>query len=156
MIVSFSQIFNLDTFELVRELATSGGSVYSVVVTNHHILCGTYEHCIHVRLQYFTHHQITTKKKALIDRVVLLFCAAGLGAEHVRTVQDVDGSLGNGVRTGCAQHAFRNEGLQRVVRSLAAGESRCSVCSVMSWLEFLNPSRSSRLLSFMILFTNSS
>ena len=62
------------------------------------------------------------KNKALIYRVMLLFCAAGLGAEHVRTVQDVDGSLGNGVRTGCAQHAFRNEGLQRVVRPLAEGK----------------------------------
>ena len=29
-------------------IQTSGGSVYSIAVTNHHIVCGTYENCIHV------------------------------------------------------------------------------------------------------------
>ncbi len=34
--------------ECVHDLETSGGSVYSIAITQHFILCGTYENCIHV------------------------------------------------------------------------------------------------------------
>ncbi|KAI0208594.1 E3 ubiquitin-protein ligase TRAF7 [Lamellibrachia satsuma] len=42
------KIWSLDTLECLRDLETSGGSVYSLAITSHHILCGTYENCIHV------------------------------------------------------------------------------------------------------------
>ena len=42
------QIWSLDKLEPLHELETSGGSVYSIAITPHHILCGTYENCIHV------------------------------------------------------------------------------------------------------------
>ena len=42
------QIWDLQSLECLRQLETSGGSVYSIAITNHHILCGTYENVIHV------------------------------------------------------------------------------------------------------------
>lgn len=42
------QIWDLETLDCVRNLETSGGSVYSIAITNHYILCGTYENLIHV------------------------------------------------------------------------------------------------------------
>lgn len=44
-----SQIWDIRSLECVHVLQTSGGSVYSIAVTNHHIVCGTYENLIHVR-----------------------------------------------------------------------------------------------------------
>lgn len=41
-------VWDARTFECMHVLETSGGSVYSIAVTNHHILCGTYENVIHV------------------------------------------------------------------------------------------------------------
>lgn len=43
-----SQIWDIRSLECVHVLQTSGGSVYSIAVTNHHIVCGTYENLIHV------------------------------------------------------------------------------------------------------------
>lgn len=43
------QIWDIRSLECVHVLQTSGGSVYSIAVTNHHIVCGTYENLIHVR-----------------------------------------------------------------------------------------------------------
>nr|CAB3267212.1 ZF(TRAF/RING)-5 zinc finger protein [Phallusia mammillata] len=42
------KIWDVLTLECKHVLQTSGGSVYSIAVTNHHIVCGTYENCIHV------------------------------------------------------------------------------------------------------------
>ncbi|CAK8697866.1 E3 ubiquitin-protein ligase TRAF7-like isoform X2 [Clavelina lepadiformis] len=42
------KIWDVLTLECMHVLQTSGGSVYSIAVTNHHIVCGTYENCIHV------------------------------------------------------------------------------------------------------------
>ncbi|RXN02116.1 E3 ubiquitin-protein ligase TRAF7 [Acipenser ruthenus] len=42
------KIWDIRTLECVHVLQTSGGSVYSIAVTNHHIVCGTYENLIHV------------------------------------------------------------------------------------------------------------
>uniref|UniRef100_K7FBP0 TNF receptor associated factor 7 n=1 Tax=Pelodiscus sinensis TaxID=13735 RepID=K7FBP0_PELSI len=42
------QIWDIRNLECVHVLQTSGGSVYSIAVTNHHIVCGTYENLIHV------------------------------------------------------------------------------------------------------------
>lgn len=44
-----AKIWDLDSLEVVHNLETSEGSVYSLAVTTHHILCGTYENVIHVR-----------------------------------------------------------------------------------------------------------
>jgi len=44
----FYQIWDLDTLDFIRQLETPGGSVYSIAISSHHILCGTYENCIHV------------------------------------------------------------------------------------------------------------
>ena len=44
------KVWDLSNLECIRELETSGGSVYSIVITSHHILCGTYENCIHVSI----------------------------------------------------------------------------------------------------------
>lgn len=44
------QIWDIRNLECVHVLQTSGGSVYSIAVTNHHIVCGTYENLIHVRM----------------------------------------------------------------------------------------------------------
>lgn len=43
------QIWDIRTLDCIHVLQTSGGSVYSIAVTNHHIVCGTYENLIHVR-----------------------------------------------------------------------------------------------------------
>ncbi|XP_074660670.1 E3 ubiquitin-protein ligase TRAF7-like [Tubulanus polymorphus] len=53
------KIWNLDSFECVKMLDTSGGSVYSLCITNHHILCGTYENLIHV-WEKDSYQQVTT------------------------------------------------------------------------------------------------
>ncbi|XP_078481474.1 zinc finger protein [Ciona intestinalis] len=42
------KIWDVRTLACVHVLQTSGGSVYSIAVTNHHIVCGTYENSIHV------------------------------------------------------------------------------------------------------------
>jgi len=47
-VVLLLQIWDVRTLECKHVLQTSGGSVYSIAVTNHHIVCGTYENCIHV------------------------------------------------------------------------------------------------------------
>lgn len=47
------QIWDIRNLECVHVLQTSGGSVYSIAVTNHHIVCGTYENLIHVRTAGF-------------------------------------------------------------------------------------------------------
>lgn len=44
----FSQIWTLEGLECVRVLECPGGSVYSLCVTNYHIMCGTYENKINV------------------------------------------------------------------------------------------------------------
>ena len=47
--VSFSlQIWSMDTLEVSHVLQCTGGSVYSLAVSNKHIICGTYENMIHV------------------------------------------------------------------------------------------------------------
>lgn len=46
--LSLPQIWDIRSLECVHVLQTSGGSVYSIAVTNHHIVCGTYENLIHV------------------------------------------------------------------------------------------------------------
>lgn len=51
-LLSLWQMWDLNSLECVRNLETSGGSVYSIAVTPHHILCGTYENCIHVSLDF--------------------------------------------------------------------------------------------------------
>lgn len=53
------KIWDLNTLECVKMLETPGGSVYSICVTNHHILCGTYENRIHV-WELETYEQVTT------------------------------------------------------------------------------------------------
>jgi len=42
------KVWDLETLDCVQQLETPGGSVYSIAITSHHILCGTYENCIHV------------------------------------------------------------------------------------------------------------
>ena len=42
------EVWDLETLDCVYQLETPGGSVYSIAITSHHILCGTYENCIHV------------------------------------------------------------------------------------------------------------
>ena len=51
----YVKVWDLDTLECVRQLETPGGSVYSIAITSHHILCGTYENCIHVSLLLITY-----------------------------------------------------------------------------------------------------
>lgn len=46
------QIWSLDKLEVVHVLKCEGGSVYSLAVTNQHVICGTYENLIHVRVNY--------------------------------------------------------------------------------------------------------
>lgn len=48
------QIWDIRSLECVHVLQTSGGSVYSIAVTNHHIVCGTYENLIHVRHSFIS------------------------------------------------------------------------------------------------------
>lgn len=52
--VSACQIWDIRSLECVHVLQTSGGSVYSIAVTNHHIVCGTYENLIHVRHSFIS------------------------------------------------------------------------------------------------------
>lgn len=44
------QIWSLDSYECLREMHCSGGSVYSMTLTNKYLVCGTYENCISVSL----------------------------------------------------------------------------------------------------------
>ena len=44
------QIWSLDKLEVVHVLKCQGGSVYSLAVTTQHVICGTYENLIHVRI----------------------------------------------------------------------------------------------------------
>ncbi|KAG7266414.1 hypothetical protein CRUP_001979, partial [Coryphaenoides rupestris] len=44
------KIWDIRSLECVHVLQTSGGSVYSIAVTNHHIVCGTYENLIHTKV----------------------------------------------------------------------------------------------------------
>ena len=46
----YIQIWSLENLEVVHVLKCVGASVYSIAVTNRHIICGTYENLIHVRL----------------------------------------------------------------------------------------------------------
>ena len=58
------QIWNLETLECGHVLqCQGGGSVYSLAVTNQHIICGTYENKINVSV-YLT---ITGGKGGLIQ-----------------------------------------------------------------------------------------
>jgi E3 ubiquitin-protein ligase TRAF7 len=50
--IAFVQMWDLNSLECVRNLETSGGSVYSITITPHYVLCGTYENCIHVSSFY--------------------------------------------------------------------------------------------------------
>ena len=44
------QVWNLDTLDCIHVLqCQKGGSIYSLAVTNQHIICGTYENQIYVR-----------------------------------------------------------------------------------------------------------
>lgn len=44
------QVWNLDTLDCIHVLqCQKGGSIYSLAVTNQHIICGTYENKIYVR-----------------------------------------------------------------------------------------------------------
>nr|XP_039272033.1 E3 ubiquitin-protein ligase TRAF7-like [Styela clava] len=52
-------IWDVRTLECVHVLETSGGSVYSIAVTAHQILCGTYENVIHV-WDVRNHEQVAT------------------------------------------------------------------------------------------------
>ena len=40
----------MESLEVVHVLKCVGASVYSLAVTNRHIICGTYENLIHVRI----------------------------------------------------------------------------------------------------------
>uniref|UniRef100_A0A8C6RPF0 TNF receptor-associated factor 7 n=1 Tax=Nannospalax galili TaxID=1026970 RepID=A0A8C6RPF0_NANGA len=42
------KIWDIRTLNCIHVLQTSGGSVYSITVMNHHIVCGTYKNLIHV------------------------------------------------------------------------------------------------------------
>lgn len=53
------KIWDLETLEFVRQLETPGGSIYSIAITPHHILCGMYENCIHV-WELNSYNQVTT------------------------------------------------------------------------------------------------
>lgn len=53
------KIWDLDTLECVRQLDIPGGSIYSIAITPHHILCGMYENCIHV-WEVGSYHHVTT------------------------------------------------------------------------------------------------
>lgn len=53
------KIWDLDTLECVRQLDIPGGSIYSIAITPHHILCGMYENSIHV-WELGSYHHITT------------------------------------------------------------------------------------------------
>uniref|UniRef100_A0A6Q2ZFS6 RING-type domain-containing protein n=1 Tax=Esox lucius TaxID=8010 RepID=A0A6Q2ZFS6_ESOLU len=59
------KIWDIRSLECVHVLQTSGGSVYSIAVTNHHIVCGTYENLIHV-------WDIESKEQVLCDDGVIV------------------------------------------------------------------------------------
>ena len=48
LLICYSQIWDLNSFECVHIMEPHGGSVYSLAVTNQYIICGTYENCINV------------------------------------------------------------------------------------------------------------
>ena len=49
---SISQIWSLESLEVIHVLKCIGASVYSLAVTSKHIICGTYENMIHVSLPF--------------------------------------------------------------------------------------------------------
>ena len=46
----YSQIWDLSSFDCVHIIKPNGGSVYSLAVTDHYIICGTYENYINVSI----------------------------------------------------------------------------------------------------------
>ncbi|KAF7477475.1 hypothetical protein GHT09_011468 [Marmota monax] len=68
------KIWDIRTLDCIHVLQTSSGSVYSIAVTNHHIVCGTYENLIHVwdiqskeQVQTLTGHVETVYALAVIS-----------------------------------------------------------------------------------------
>ena len=50
-VLNILQVWNLETLECIHVLqCQGGGSVYSLAVTNQHIICGTYENKITVSI----------------------------------------------------------------------------------------------------------
>lgn len=68
--MSVCQIWDIRSLDCVHVLQTSGGSVYSIAVTNHHIVCGTYENLIHVR---DTHKHITHRNEYTLCFLICSF-----------------------------------------------------------------------------------
>lgn len=75
------QIWDIRSLECVHVLQTSGGSVYSIAVTNHHIVCGTYENLIHVRN---THTHTHTGLSTLLWFLLFFFCVSCVSPSLVR------------------------------------------------------------------------
>jgi len=75
------KVWDLETLDCVHELETPGGSVYSIAITSHYILCGTYENCIHVsQFTYLlTHLLVCQCLTSVVCRHVWSVCVCVLG-----------------------------------------------------------------------------
>jgi len=75
----YVKVWDLETLECIRQLETPGGSVYSIAITSHHILCGTYENCIHVSLFTVTYYTV------IVSVLCGLYCLCGLPVYSLQT-----------------------------------------------------------------------
>lgn len=138
------QIWDIRNLECVHVLQTSGGSVYSIAVTNHHIVCGTYENLIHVRATGFEAGlggegqglcqatsaptpeleapgggQVGGLQPGVISEPRSL--PTGLGHRDKGTSPHADRARGYSLRPRRHLHAGSNQSLQCVVRPVSQG-----------------------------------
>ncbi|KAL4230818.1 E3 ubiquitin-protein ligase traf7 [Mactra antiquata] len=114
------KIWDLDSLECLRQLETSGGSVYSIAITNHHVLCGTYENVIHV-WDIGTQQQVTTLRGHSGTVYALAACNTGSGTKVFSASYDRSLRVWSMDNMICSQTLVRHQGS---VASLAVSRGR--------------------------------
>lgn len=114
------KIWDLENLECVRELETSGGSVYSIALTNHHILCGTYENIIHV-WDISTQQQVTQLRGHSGTVYALAACNTAAGTKVFSASYDRSLRVWSMDNMICSQTLVRHQGS---VASLAVSRGR--------------------------------
>lgn len=151
------QIWDIRNLECVHVLQTSGGSVYSIAVTNHHIVCGTYENLIHVRAAGFEAGlrgegqglcqatsaptpELETPDRGEVSGLQPGVVSeprsppAGLGHRDEGTSPHADWARGHGLRPCRHLHAGSNQSLQCVVRPVSQGACPRLCCCLSAFV----------------------
>lgn len=114
------KMWDLDSLECVRQLETSGGSVYSIAITTHHVLCGTYENVIHV-WDINSYQQLTTLRGHSGTVYALAACNTAAGTKVFSASYDRSLRVWSMDNMICSQTLVRHQGS---VASLAVSRGR--------------------------------